>query len=164
MELDKKFWTNGCSMSTPPKVVNFLWRAALDILPTRARLGRQLVGMDSLCILCNLPETSVHLCHDCSVVQGVWNALGLSWICQIEGSSFKYWWMEIIERCSLTELSHIACLCYYIWDGRNRIVFERETFSQHRVVVRALDMVSCFNHTRSSSTKQLQDVMPMHVG
>lgn len=117
------------SVATPPKVLNFIWRVALDILSTRTRLESQLVGMDYSCI-CVICQNLVFICAaDCSVVQGVWSASGFQWICQLEGSSFKHWWMGIIEKCSLSELSHIACLCYYILDGRNRLIFQKETFS-----------------------------------
>lgn len=70
------------------------------------------MGIDSACILCNFPDTSVHLCRSYSDVQGVWSASGFPWVNLIKGGSFKYWWIEIMERCSLTELSHITCLCY----------------------------------------------------
>lgn len=109
------------------------------------------MGIDSACILCNFPDTSVHLCRSYSDVQGVWSASGFPWVNLIKGGSFKYWWIEIMERCSLTELSHITCLCYYIWEGRNRMLFEGETFPQHRVYARAFDMVTCFSHTGSST-------------
>lgn len=58
---------------SPPKVVNFVWRAALNILPARSLFSARLSGLELACPLCGLLETNVHLCWDYVVVGDVWN-------------------------------------------------------------------------------------------
>lgn len=41
-----------------PRVKFFAWRACLKALPTRAGLGRRVLGFDSRCMLCGEEEES----------------------------------------------------------------------------------------------------------
>lgn len=41
----------------PAKVVNFIWRAALNILPSRSLFGTRLSNIDVICLLCGMLKT-----------------------------------------------------------------------------------------------------------
>ena len=51
----------------------FLWRVALDILPTKDKLTSFFPAMDPKCPLCDaLPESSLHLFIYCQVARFLW--------------------------------------------------------------------------------------------
>ena len=58
---NEKVWKHIWTLNVTPKVRNFLWRACLNILPTRENLQRRKVAMDSLCEFCKQQPESV--CH-----------------------------------------------------------------------------------------------------
>lgn len=49
----------------PVKVINFLWRVALGILPTREKLHVRITSISSQCLSCTSDETVLHLFRDC---------------------------------------------------------------------------------------------------
>lgn len=49
---EQYMWKKVWSLNIPPKVRTFMWRACLDILPTKANLAQQKVRIDTRCSLC----------------------------------------------------------------------------------------------------------------
>ena len=43
----------------PPKVKNFIWRVAMNCLPTRDHLRRIHVDVDSICLICMIDQESI---------------------------------------------------------------------------------------------------------
>ena len=49
---DQHMWKKVWSLNIPPKVRTFMWRACLDVLPTKANLAQQKVRIDTRGSLC----------------------------------------------------------------------------------------------------------------
>ena len=65
----KKVW----SLNIPPKVRTFMWRACLDVLPTKANLAQRKVRIDTRCSLCcQQNETTCHISWECPLARNVW--------------------------------------------------------------------------------------------
>lgn len=67
------FWKAIWKIKAPNSVRNFIWRLARDILPTRSRLERKGIILDTQCPLCcKNSETSSHLFMHCDMAKLVW--------------------------------------------------------------------------------------------
>ncbi|KAL6506664.1 hypothetical protein OROHE_022496 [Orobanche hederae] len=70
----KKLWR----LKIPPKVKNFLWRAAHNCLPTKEKLLQKGISAGGNCGLCDDSyETSWHIFVDCPFVKSCWDAAEL---------------------------------------------------------------------------------------
>ncbi|KAF2316377.1 hypothetical protein GH714_041718 [Hevea brasiliensis] len=52
----------------------------------------------SKCLLYTQEETIIHLCQDCSQVKPIWQHAGLHWVYDVDGHSFKLWWLGILAK------------------------------------------------------------------
>ncbi|KAF2298280.1 hypothetical protein GH714_021257 [Hevea brasiliensis] len=59
-------WTVIWHLQAPPKVLSFLWRAVLDVLPTPLTLQR-LISFNMY--ICGYGESILHLCRDCVAIR-----------------------------------------------------------------------------------------------
>ena len=123
---DAKFWKFLWSLSLPPKVKNFIWRACLGILPTNELLWHRHMRKDGFCSVCGCEmESVVHALWSCSAANDVWLQSGLSvqkWGRLIH-SFFDL--MELLQtRLSLDDALFFCCQAYFIWEQRNKVVFE----------------------------------------
>ena len=109
------------SLHTPPNVLNFLWRACSDILPTRVNLLRRKIQIDPQCSLCGQSDTifcgNVHLL----TMSGRW-LVGKS---SYEAFSFYLLARAMVERLDVKELENWAMIAWSLWNARNRFHFER---------------------------------------
>ncbi|KAJ9178457.1 hypothetical protein P3X46_010336 [Hevea brasiliensis] len=132
-----QIWKSMWKLLTPSKVVNFKWRATLNILPTRELLSSRLSNVDSSYPFCGHEESVVHLCRDCAQFREVWTSCGFPWLSSIKGITFKLWWAALVDSCTREELFRIACVCFFIWYGRNHFAFENQQWSVHEILCRA---------------------------
>ena len=114
---DRKFWKFLWSMSIPPKVKAFLWRACLGILPANELLCRRHLKKDGLCPCCLIDVESVaHCLWSCMAANDVWLETGLKlqkWDRFIP--SFFDLMMFLPTRLSQEEVNMFACVAYFIW-------------------------------------------------
>lgn len=81
-ECDNIHWRGVWSLSIPPKVKHFVWRALKNSLPTRANLLRRGVAVDSTCGQCDAATESLdHCLLECTRARSFWfgSSLGLRW-------------------------------------------------------------------------------------
>ena len=64
----KLFWGMNC----PHKIKLFMWRACLNILPTKNQLRRRGIGCDGNSEVCGCCETTGYALWGCKVVEEVW--------------------------------------------------------------------------------------------
>ncbi|KAF2301965.1 hypothetical protein GH714_030921 [Hevea brasiliensis] len=67
-----RLWKLIWKLAEPQQIINFIWHAALDTLPTRGLLHSRISFVHPSCALCDCVESSVHLHHDCFKVRSVW--------------------------------------------------------------------------------------------
>ncbi|OMO55003.1 hypothetical protein COLO4_36252 [Corchorus olitorius] len=78
--IDRSFWKFIWSISAPPRIKHFLWRAGTNSLATKLALFRKRIGTDPLCPICHASEESIeHTLFLCSWVDRIWfGSLGLT--------------------------------------------------------------------------------------
>ncbi|KAF4393864.1 hypothetical protein F8388_018355 [Cannabis sativa] len=75
---DLWYWLHDTSgvftLQLPPKVLNFLWRASTNNLPTRFHLSTKHIPIAATCAFClAAPETTLHVLVRCSFAQSCWS-------------------------------------------------------------------------------------------
>lgn len=74
----KEFWKKLWKLKLPGKVLNFLWRACRNVLPTAEALGEKHVEIDRLCSWCRVyEEDTVHTAFTCCFARELWHRVGL---------------------------------------------------------------------------------------
>ncbi|GAA0160282.1 hypothetical protein LIER_16869 [Lithospermum erythrorhizon] len=90
-------WKSVWPLKVPPRIKICLWKACHNILPTKDRLRRRGIMVESSCKFCKEDrETLVHISVSCSYTNKFWFAS--PWCLSTgvrEWSSFKEWWMSI---------------------------------------------------------------------
>lgn len=68
-----RFWKRLWSLTVPPKIKNFIWRAMLGCLPTKKMLRIKHVNVNEECALCNMEaESTSHVLLNCSFAKSCW--------------------------------------------------------------------------------------------
>ncbi|KAF2298292.1 hypothetical protein GH714_021397 [Hevea brasiliensis] len=80
-------WTVIWHLQAPPKVLSFLWRAVLDVLPTPLTLQR-LISFNMY--ICGYGESILHLCRDCVAIRSVRSHVGLPHILQLSDIALSH--------------------------------------------------------------------------
>ncbi|XP_038997435.1 uncharacterized protein LOC120122384 [Hibiscus syriacus] len=117
-----------------PKFSMISWMAILDRLPTRDRLSRMGIVIDTQCVLCNVAiESRNHLFVDCNFAKLLWNSIinlanvqkpHLPWEEMIEWACVEWKGKSLISTLlKITWTSYI----YMIWEERNRRIFKHKT-------------------------------------
>ncbi|GKC38107.1 RNA-directed DNA polymerase, eukaryota, reverse transcriptase zinc-binding domain protein, partial [Tanacetum coccineum] len=117
--------------SVPIKVNVFLWRLALNKLPTRVILERKGIDIDStLCSICGEDvETVNHIFFSCETAKDLWALLARWWSLDIPiCSNFLDWstWLDSLHLSSKEKLfleGVGGALLWTIWNFRNRLIF-----------------------------------------
>lgn len=73
----QNFWKLIWSLNCPHKVKHFIWKACLNILPTKYQLRRRGIGRDDNYVLCGSCETSGHVLWGCKLAGEVWGNIRL---------------------------------------------------------------------------------------
>ncbi|GKD15026.1 RNA-directed DNA polymerase, eukaryota, reverse transcriptase zinc-binding domain protein, partial [Tanacetum coccineum] len=117
--------------SVPIKVNVFLWRLALNKLPTRVNLDRKGIDVDStLCPICGDDvETINHLFFTCEMARVLWANLACWWDLDVPFcSSFSDWicWLDSSHLSAKGKLfldGVGGTVLWTIWNYRNRLIF-----------------------------------------
>lgn len=131
-------WKILWSLSVPPRVKDFLWRACRDCLPTKVNLFHKNVVGDKFCILCGkYLETSWHVFVDCCYAKSCWLAAELGNIMedhcmQVEG--FSQLIFQLLKAPQSWVPQRVAMTLWQIWKERNSMLWE----GKHRNAVQAI--------------------------
>ncbi|XP_021624968.1 uncharacterized protein LOC110624155 [Manihot esculenta] len=75
-EIWKRFW----KAKVPPKVLNFCWRALVNVVPCLSSLQSKRVPVDPSCPLCHVaPENVLHILIQCPFARSCWLSSLLGW-------------------------------------------------------------------------------------
>ena len=117
----------------PNKVKNFIWRAAINVLPTAVNLISKRVDIPSTCTVCNAHEEPVtHALIECSFAKSCWISSHVGFIGHC--SFFLDWLDHIFTRCSKDECNVAIMLCWRIWINRNNRVWNNKICSAYQVL------------------------------
>ncbi|XP_075640643.1 uncharacterized protein LOC142612431 [Castanea sativa] len=119
---DQRMWKKLWSLNIPPKVRTFIWRACLDVLPTKANLARRKVRIDDRCsICCQQSETTCHILWECPLARNVW-ALVRGKLQKSNSATVNFLMLarQMMERLDKKELEVWSITAWSIWNARNR--------------------------------------------
>lgn len=77
-EKKQDWWKNLSSMKLRPKLKNFWWQVAWNILPMEGNLGRRHILVTSFCYLCGYFNAStIHAIFLCNCVRKTWKEIAV---------------------------------------------------------------------------------------
>ena len=119
-----QFWRVLWKLKIPHKVKIHLWRACLNILPTRLSLCRQRVLSDPTCPICNSEdETTTHALWSCPYAGSVWAlAPGAFQKMPLVDIDFFLFSSKIFIDTAREQLEIWAVTSWAIWYSRNQVV------------------------------------------
>lgn len=125
----------------PPKVVIFLWQAALNRIAVKENLQQRgvLVENGGLCSICGIVvESTSHLLLHCETIWKLWCSIflreGLCWCCPRNLQELLLEWTHLrgISDHVLWELIPFS-LCWSIWLDRNNLIFQNARFATENI-------------------------------
>ncbi|XP_060968593.1 uncharacterized protein LOC133036118 [Cannabis sativa] len=125
-EANTDFWKRLWSLKIPPKISNFLRRAASGVLPTCFQLQKHYVTVNADCPLCNSStETIQHALVECSVAKAGWHRS----IVDVGAgtATFNSWLLGIFTRRHEVEMEEASMVSWAIWRARNDIVWQKKS-------------------------------------
>lgn len=125
------FWKKLWSMKVPGKVVNFLWRACCNCLPTAVALKTKMVQIDVKCSWCRMEnEDDTHVLFTCSFAKSVWETTVVQDLIQVlPGDKVFDILQRIFANATTDQLVSIAVICWNIWTRRNKWVWDKINMS-----------------------------------
>ena len=106
-------------LKVPNKIMNFVWQACKDSIPTKINLRRRSIAVSPLCDRCTIEEENcLHALWSCRELDQVWSdSSGWShWVIYVDFRELLSW---ILENHSQPEL--FAIIVWTIWNQRNQI-------------------------------------------
>lgn len=106
-------------------VKHFIWKACLNLVPTKANLAKRKIVEDSSCPLCGANKTLIHVIWFCPAAIDVWGEVSnplRKWALIVDG--FYAFWRELVKRGSLLNRELCATICRLLWIRRNSFIFE----------------------------------------
>jgi hypothetical protein len=140
--LDRHLW----SSQVQPKIRLFMWRACLDILPTRTKLFDKGILHSFSCQWCETdPETSSHVLWQCAFAQKVWKAcpVPIPSSCN-ENFSFRDFIVHCIDALEVTQIAVLFTTAWEIWNARNRLNWDNKLTTVDDIWRKVAGMVSDF--------------------
>ncbi|PNY16580.1 ribonuclease H, partial [Trifolium pratense] len=142
---DHLLWKAIWKVKVPNCIKNFLWRLAKAILPTRSRLEKKGITLDTTCPLCfNDIECNEHLFMHCPLSKQVWfsSPLGLHAPNNVGLISWMQLWLSNPDKLASQLFSTTL---WMIWKGRNKLIFKNVKFCPIYVAAASSDFVAEFN-------------------
>lgn len=134
---DTRFWRRLWNIKIPPKVKNFIWRAAMNCLPTKDLLRIKRVNVNDRCPLCNEEaESIVHTLISCTFARACWNNLLIDTNVSPQ-QSFLQWLLTELNEWTVDQRSMGIMLCWSIWKCINDVVWKKKGMEVCEVVALA---------------------------
>lgn len=113
------------------KILNILWRACHNVLPTAAELVRKRVDMSIMCLLCHVQEEyACHVLFKCQFARDVWMEVGIPQLLNVEdGSRVKEVLQGEFMASTKQRCVQIGLFCWGLWTRRNTWVWEKKHMS-----------------------------------
>ncbi|KAI5648255.1 hypothetical protein M9H77_34260 [Catharanthus roseus] len=140
---ESKLWNFLHNLMVQQKIKMFLWRAALNILPTRENLFKRGETNSLACIHCGFQfKNDRYVLFDCVFAQKVWDqfAFGNKWRI-IFALSFKDLFHSILTQFEVEEVSIFSICTWLLWYARNKLRHDGSCSSAHQIAIQTLHFV-----------------------
>jgi hypothetical protein len=138
-EMMKVLWSRVWSLHIPPKVKNFIWRACLNILPTKINLKKKKITTDGFCPICESKAKSIaHALWECPAANDVWlsSKLRVQKVPKYQGD-FITLVLSLFDKVGEKDCELVSMIMWYIWFNRNRAAHENKMWDPKLVVAKA---------------------------
>lgn len=134
---NSSLWKSIWRIAAPPKVLNMVWHALSNSLPTRTALDAKCVPVNVICPFCSGNEESIlHVLVQCPFADQCWRKRGRGYHASNE-VSFDRWLKRMLEIADKDDHGDIVTLCWSIWQARNKVVWNQTTTSVNQIVYSA---------------------------
>lgn len=148
---NSKFWECMWRIKAPAKVLNLVWRAASDLLPTLGVLKQKNVPVVSMCPVCDGDEeTTLHALAMCPKAAQIWSLLIPDIDQQVQGDFFD-WMDRVLSQVDKDQRALIATVSWAIWRARNEKVWNNKNSSVNGVLFSAKSYLTQWRETQSRS-------------
>lgn len=134
------------------KILNFLWRACVNVLPIAVALRNKRVDISDVCTWCHKSaEDAIHTLFGCSIAKEVWNSVGLLDLVQTtQNDTVMGLLKRVFEVGTQEQAVMVGLLCWALWSRRNKWIWERVNMSIFGIKAMELNLVSDWKRARQT--------------
>lgn len=150
------FWKQVWGLKLPGKVINLVWRACKNVLPTASELIKRYVAIDSMCPWCHLQcETPVHTLFTCSFAKELWDKVGLQDISPVdEDETVLQILVRVFKQFNREKRVVIGLFLWSIWFRRNMWVWNKQAMSVFGVHAMALQLLQDWKRSQEHQDQE----------
>lgn len=155
MCLDGEYWKKLWQLKLPGKVLNLLWRASRNVLPTVKALASKNVNIQLMCPWCRLEvEDDIHVLFRCEFAQEVWRKAGLTALVATDLNETFFDVMKRVFQMGNKKQVLMSCLlCWNLWQQRNTWVWDHVNISPFGLHSRACSMLEEWKRAKAEYDK-----------
>jgi len=152
---DTKVWKTIWKIRVPPKIRHFMWRLAIDSLPTKQNIARRQIPIDETCSLCDdQKETSMHVIWLCDQAKAVWKSVpSFSHLYQVGYRSSVDLIEAVLDQGSAFTIALFSTIAWSIWQRRNKIRVQQPSWPLHEISKKARELVVEFFNVLQQPTR-----------
>ncbi|CAL1407329.1 unnamed protein product [Linum trigynum] len=130
----KKLWR----LEVPPKVRQFMWRLAREILPTWVLVSHRNPRRGECCPFCDQRETQKHIFLECQWASRIWRRTDVARVFELMGDGTFYEWMETaMDQRTANEVEEWCVLLWYLWKESNAHLFNGAKLPEEEIPIHA---------------------------
>ncbi|KAL8156219.1 hypothetical protein AgCh_001348 [Apium graveolens] len=139
---DRRFWKLLWGIKLLGKMLNFIWRACSNVLPTTTALAVKKIDVIKSCSWCHrYNEDAVHVLFTCCFAKELWNLVGLQRMAPVvEGNTVLHILKQAFQGSTKEQCAQIGLLCWSLWIRRNTWVWDRKAMSSFGVNAMAMSL------------------------
>ncbi|GMY09850.1 hypothetical protein FCV25MIE_05089 [Fagus crenata] len=151
---NRKTWRVIWKQKLPNKVKIHLWRACLNVLPTRLSLCRRRILQDSACQVCRTaPESPTHALWSCPYAGSVW-ALIPGKIQKLPPTEVDFFelFQGLTERLTRAEVEIWSVTVWAIWYARNKFLHENVLMCPQTILEMGMRLLNDFQRVTAQQS------------
>nr|GMC81691.1 uncharacterized protein LOC109176397 [Ipomoea batatas] len=152
-----KSWNQLWRLKIPPKIKNFIWRCARNILPVKTVLLQRRVEIPPDCPLCHKEvESRSHLFLDCEFSKPVWDNTILP--LHILEASFESWLSQVVDLDDENKSRSIIAILWTVWKNRNEYVWNNKQWNVNAIRISVTNCIKdwqCWCDLQKANTSSI---------